>query len=305
LLDEISQRHRLTTRILLRVNPSFSVKGSGLTMGGKPRQFGIDEDALLANPRLLDRWPHTQVCGVQVYMGTRLLDEQVIAENTRRILALAETISGFLGFPLDVVDVGGGLGVAYFEGERDLAVPVLAKLINEAVDDFRTRRPDTRIAMELGRFLAAPAGLYVVRVRYVKSSMGERFAVTDGGTNHHMAAVGIGSFIKRNFPVTVLNRMDEDADQSWHITGPLCTPNDTLAKGTRIPEVRPGDLIGVHRSGAYGPSASPVLFLSHGYPAEVLVADGEPHLIRERDTPHDLLTKQRLAAIEYRLPNGS
>jgi diaminopimelate decarboxylase len=60
--------------------------------------------------------------------------------------------------------------------------------------------------------------------------------------------------------------------------------------------VQPGDLIGVFRSGAYGPSASPVLFLSHGHPAEVLVADGRHHLIRDRDTTEDLLRKQHLPA---------
>jgi diaminopimelate decarboxylase len=78
------------------------------------------------------------------------------------------------------------------------------------------------------------------------------------------------------------------------VTGPLCTPNDVVAKKVRLPEVRPGDLLAVERSGAYGPTASPGLFLSHGFPAEVLVHGGRAHLIRERDTTEDLLAKQRL-----------
>jgi len=265
-------------------------------MGGKPRQFGIDEQQLLAEPDLLRRWPHLRVTGTQVYLGTRILEESVIAENTAKIFELARRVAARLGFDLETVDIGGGLGVAYFDGERDLDPTLLAALVNPIVAEFRAACPDTRIAMELGRYLTAPAGVYVVRVRYTKTSMGERFAVADGGTNHHMAAVGIGSFIKRNFPVSVLNRVAEPPSEPWHITGPLCTPNDTLVKSVLLPPVRPGDLIGVFRSGAYGPSASPVQFLSHGHPAEVLVAGGRHHLVRDRDTTDDLLRKQHLPA---------
>jgi diaminopimelate decarboxylase len=148
--------------------------------------------------------------------------------------------------------------------------------------------------MELGRFLTATAGTYVVRARYVKESMGESFVVADGGTNHHMAAVGVGSFVKRNFPVRHLENRAAGASRPYSVTGPLCTPNDVVAKKVRLPEVRPGDLLAVERSGAYGPTASPGLFLSHGFPAEVLVHGGRAHLIRERDTTEDLLAKQRL-----------
>ncbi|MEU7134372.1 type III PLP-dependent enzyme [Streptomyces sp. NPDC046261] len=296
LIDELARERGVRAAVALRVNPAFSVKGSGLTMGGKPRQFGIDEAQLLADTGLVRRFPHVRLMGVQVYMGTRILAEDTIVENTARIFELAERLSAALGFELEMVDVGGGLGVAYFDGERDLDLPVLAAGINPVLAEFADRHPGTRLVMELGRYLTATAGTYVVRVRYVKTSLGERFAVTDGGTHHHMAAVGIGSFVKRNFPMRLLNRADDTATEHWNVTGPLCTPNDTLAKKAELPPLRQGDLLGVLRSGAYGPTASPVHFLSHGYPAEVLVLGGQPHLVRERDLPADLLRGQRLPA---------
>ncbi|WNV84480.1 type III PLP-dependent enzyme [Umezawaea sp. Da 62-37] len=293
-IDELARQRGIAAPVALRVNPSFAVKGSGLTMGGKPRQFGIDETQVFDNADLAQRHPNVRLMGVQVYMGTRILSEEAIAENTERIFELANRVSDVLGFPLDMVDIGGGLGVAYFEGERDLDLPLLAARVNPIIAEFADAHPETRLVMELGRYLTATSGTYVVRVAYVKESMGEKFAVADGGTNHHMAAVGIGSFVKRNFPMRVLNRIDEPADESWHVTGPLCTPNDTLGKKIALPPVRPGDLVGVLRSGAYGPTASPVLFLSHGYPAEVLVLNGRAHLVRERDTTEDLLRHQHL-----------
>lgn len=280
--------------VLLRVNPAFDSKGSGLAMGGKPRQFGIDETELRGSKHRLATLRNVRVKGVHAYMGTRFLNHEDVVENTQRILATAEDLAGQLGFPLETVDFGGGLGVAYFENEEDLDLDALGAGLAGVVTPFSVRNPDCRMIMELGRFLTATAGTYVVRARYVKESMGESFVVADGGTNHHMAAVGVGSFVKRNFPVRHLENRAAGASRPYSVTGPLCTPNDVVAKKVRLPEVRPGDLLAVERSGAYGPTASPGLFLSHGFPAEVLVHGGRAHLIRERDTTEDLLAKQHL-----------
>ncbi|MFE3323808.1 diaminopimelate decarboxylase [Streptomyces sp. NPDC059176] len=294
LIDEVAGELGRTAPVALRINPSFEVKGSGLTMGGKPRQFGMDEAQLLAEPPLGKDLAHTRLMGVQVYMGTRILSGSAVVENTRQILALALRMAEHHGFELELVDIGGGLGVAYFPGEQDLDLAELAEGLNPVLDAFARAHPATRLVMELGRYLVAESGTYVARVRYTKTSLGENFAVVDGGTNHHMAAVGIGSFVKRNFPIRLLNRWDEEPTESWNVTGPLCTPNDTLGKKASLPPVREGDLVGVLRSGAYGPSASPVLFLSHGHPAEVLVLDGQAHVVREPDECEDLMRKQHL-----------
>jgi diaminopimelate decarboxylase len=294
-LDEL--RPPAATQVLLRVNPEFAAAGSRLAMGGKPRQFGIDQEILLRSGASLKALKHVRVAGIHAYLGTRILDAAAIVANTRGVLAAAEELSGELGFPLETVDVGGGMGVAYFDDEKDLDVDAMAVGVNDEVASFLRTHPGTRVITELGRYLAAWAGTYVVRARYVKESRGEQFIIADGGTNHHMAAVGIGSFVKRNFPIRLLSGREGPADRIYTITGPLCTPNDVVGKRVPLPEVQPGDLIGVERSGAYGPSASPVLFLSHGHPAEVLVLDGVPHLIRSRDTASDLLARQHLVPL--------
>jgi diaminopimelate decarboxylase len=288
-LDELARTRGVRAPVAIRVNPAFSVRASTLAMGGKPRQFGIDEDQLSRD--LLARFPDLDVLGVHVYMGTRLLDADVVVENTARILDLAAALTERLGLDLRLVDVGGGLGVPYFDGEAELDLDALSLGLNRAFAAFHAEHPGSRLVMELGRYLTAPAGTYLMRVRYTKTSQGQRFAITDGGTHHHMAAVGIGSFVKRDFPMFLASRAGADSGE-WTVAGPLCTPNDTLGRHVALPELRPGDLIGVRQSGAYGPTASPGLFLSHGYPAEVLVHGGRAYLIRDRDEPADLLAKQ-------------
>ncbi len=288
-------------RVLVRVNPAAGSGGAGLTMGGKPRQFGIDEDQLLAAGCLPDRFPRLDFAGVHVYLGTRILDPDAVVENTARNLDLAGRVCEATGIPLDAVDVGGGLGVAYFDGESDPDLARLAEGMARVVGDFRARYPHARLLFEAGRYLTARSGSYVTRVRYVKRSMGQWFAVADGGTNHHMAAGGIGSYVRRNFPVRALPAdpcapepvdAGDSPDGQWTVTGPLCTPSDTILTNVTLPRLRPGDLLAIGRSGAYGASASPGLFLSHGYPAEVLYHQDRPYLIRTRDDSVDLLRRQ-------------
>ncbi|WP_034263767.1 type III PLP-dependent enzyme [Actinospica robiniae] len=291
-LDRLAAARGVRQAALIRINPREAGNGSRLTMGGKPRQFGIDEEQVLAAGPLAERYPALDVIGVHAYLGTRILDATAVVDNTARVLELAERVAEATGIDLRAVDVGGGLGVAYFEKEEDPDLGVLRAGLRPLVESFRRRHPDTRLLFESGRYLAARAGVYAVSVRGVKESMGRQFAVTDGGTHHHMAAVGVGSYVRRNFPVRLLSRPDEPPTGAWQLTGPLCTPNDTIAKDVELPELRPGDLIGILRSGAYGPTASPGLFLSHGFPAEVLLHQGRDYLVRDRDLPEDLLRKQ-------------
>jgi len=306
-LDQLAASRAGRQRVLIRVNPACAVSGSRLTMGGKPRPFGMSEEGVLAASGLARRYRHLEVAGIEVYMGTRILDPEVVGKNTRYILDLAERVEEGTGIPLDAVDIGGGLGVAYFDGETDLDLAELAAELNPVLGKFAAAHPQTRLIMESGRYLTARAGVYLTRVRYVKESMGERFAIVDGGTHHHMAAVGLGSYVKRNFPAVMISRLTDGRVFGpvieQNVTGPLCTPNDTLLKHAKLPPLAVGDLIAVQRSGAYGPSASPGLFLSHGYPAEVLVSGGQPCLVRRRDEPEDLLRPQylhRTAAAEVR-----
>ena len=295
-IERLAEARGVRQRVLLRVNPEVSIGGSRLTMGGRPRQFGIDESQVLSAGNLAKKYEYADVAGVHVYLGTRILDAEVVGKNTRYILDLADRVARSTGIRLDAVDIGGGLGVAYFEGERDIEAADVAEQLNPQLEAFAASHPDTRLIMESGRCLAGEARVYVLGVRSVKESMGERFAIADGGTHHHMAAVGIGSFVKRNFPAALLSARAEQAGEAgpWNVTGPLCTPNDSILKHVSLPPLVPGDLLGILRSGAYGPSASPGLFLSHGFPAEVLVVDGTAHLVRRRDEPEDLMCSQQL-----------
>lgn len=299
IVNKIAKHQNKMVNIALRVNPSFSVRGARLSMSGKSSQFGIDEEQLPdVIETIMTRYSYLHLQGFQTYMGTRILDEEVILENTRKILESADRFAKKYGIALEMVDIGGGLGVPYFDKETSLDIEKLGHGLTSLIEGFREKYPNTRLIMELGRYLTAESGIYMIKTRYIKESRGEKYIVADGGTNHHMAAVGIGSFVKRNFPIRSLSNLTGDRTTPYNISGPLCTPNDTIGKSVMLPKTKTGDLIGILNSGAYGPSASPILFLSHGFPAEVLYYQGNYRLIRSRDTVDSMLKNQILYEFE-------
>ena len=94
----------------------------------------------------------------------------------------------------------------------------------------------TRFMLEPGRYLVGEAGIYVARVTDIKVSRGKKFLILDGGMNHHLAASGnLGQVIKRNFPIAILNKVDQTQTERVDVVGPLCTPLDVLGREVDLP----------------------------------------------------------------------
>jgi diaminopimelate decarboxylase len=271
--------------VSIRFNPPAEASGGAMRMGGKPSQFGFDEELL---PETVDRvraTRHLNLHGLHMFAGTQLLDAEVLLSQWSHAVTVARRIAAHIGEPLKSIDLGGGLGIPYFSGETVLD---LAAVRTGAATLFGSLTDDpfflgTRFIVEPGRFLAGPAGVYVARVVSVKHSRGTRFIILDGGMNHHLAASGnLGQVIKKDYPIFNVSRPDDEPCEPAVVVGPLCTPLDTLGRRVSLPITEPGDLIAVMQSGAYGLSASPVGFLSHRLPAEVLVDGNKTALIGER-----------------------
>ncbi|RQS70478.1 diaminopimelate decarboxylase [Burkholderia sp. Bp8963] len=283
--------------VLLRINPNFKMDDAPIKMSGVATQFGISEDIVLKGCTAF-KLPGIEILGIHIYNGSRVLSATALASNIERIIALAERISEALDIEPQIVDIGGGWGVPYFASELPLDKASLAGSLRPIFESFRQRHPQCRLITESGRFLVATSGTLLARVHALKESHGERFAVIDAGYNCFMAAAGMGSVIQRNFPVrtidtgTAPSAQDIDA-RPVHLAGPLCTPGDVLARRLRLNALYEGALIAIDCAGAYGPSASPVGFIGHGHPAEVLIVRQRAYLVRERDTPADLTRLQR------------
>jgi diaminopimelate decarboxylase len=278
--------------VAIRVNPESDAQGGAMRMGGKPAPFGIDEELLDTALDFVVSQPAMEFRGIHIFAGTQILDAEVLLAQYRKGVQIAQRVAGRLRQPLHSLDFGGGLGVPYFQHEEPLDIATLkaglAELESEIDGEPGLAR--TRLIIEPGRFLIAEAGVYLASVLDVKVSRGKKFLILDGGMNHHLAASGnLGQTIKRNFPVAVATRWGHPDEETVEISGPLCTPLDALGRAVALPRVEVGDLIAVFQSGAYARTASPLGFLSHPPPPEVMVHDGQARLIRKRGEYSDYL----------------
>jgi diaminopimelate decarboxylase len=280
LIEEIARCRNTKVSVSVRVNPS-SGSGGGLMMGGQPTVFGFEEEALPQVVRSVSECPSLNLRGIHLYTGTQILDASLLLEHWRHAIEIAKRLSELTQQPAHSVDLGGGLGIPYFEHERELDLNAIGKGARELIASAGL--DGSRFFVEPGRFLAGPAGIYVAQVRSVKNCRGTTFVVLDGGMNHHLAASGnLGQVVRRDFPVVNLSRLDSRPEGTIVLTGPLCTPIDTMARKVKMPSPKAGDLIGFLQSGAYGLTASPAQFLSHPSPSEVLVSGETAKLITPR-----------------------
>lgn len=270
-VNRIGQALGLRPQVMLRINPDFELKSSGMKMGGGPKQFGVDAEQA---PPLLRRIADYGLDwhGLHIFSGSQSLNASAIVEAQSKTFELALRLAPHARQVPRLLNIGGGFGIPYFAGETSLDLEPVAENLASWLPRLQADLGATALALELGRFLVGEAGVYVTRVIDRKISRGQVFLVVDGGMHHHLAASGnLGQVIRKNYPVAVGNRMAAQAQETVSVVGPLCTPLDVLAERMELAVAEPGDLIAIFQSGAYGASASPAGFLSHPQALEVLV----------------------------------
>lgn len=267
----LGQNLDICPRVAIRVNPDFELKSSGMKMSGGPKQFGVDAERV---PSMLSRCNKLKLDfeGFHIFCGSQNLNAAAIQEAQEKTIQLGLHLIKHAPNSVRLLNIGGGFGVPYFPGEKSLDLISICKNLNLLLKDTKKYLSNTKIAIELGRYLVAEAGIYVCKVLERKISRERVFLVTDGGLHHHLAASGnFGQVIRKNYPVIVGNKVTGNERESVSVVGPLCTPLDLLADEVEMAKADIGDLIVVFQSGAYGLTASPTSFLNHPKPVEVLV----------------------------------
>ena len=269
-LARASQELGLPARVAIRVNPDFELKGSGMKMGGGPKQFGLDTE-LVPEALLFAAREGLAFEGFHLFAGSQNLRAESICEAQQKSYELALRLAEHARTPVKFLNLGGGFGIPYFPGETRLDLAPIGASLQAIVERAATEMPQAGIVIELGRYFVGEAGIYVTRIVDRKVSRGQVYLVCDGGLHHQLAASGnFGQVVRKNYPVGIYPVRSE-ARESSMVVGPLCTPLDLLADRMALPQGEIGDLVVVFQSGAYGASSSPQAFLGHPAVVEVLV----------------------------------
>lgn len=289
ILDEMAAAAGLRQDVIVRIAPQKVPRGFGVNMAGKPCQFGIDEEDL--DPALADikSLSNLNLVGLHIYSGTQCLKPDAIAENYEIFAEIFRRFSDKHDIVPNKLIFGSGIGIPYHDGDQAVDLGPIADRINPLLRELKgtSRFANTQLLLETGRYLIGEAGVYLTRVVNKKHSRGKDICVLDGGMNHHLGACGhLGMVLHKNYQMfKVASDKPDGEEQPYDLFGPLCTSIDTLGRKVMLPGLDVNDMIGVRCSGAYGVTASPINFISHAPPAEVIVETRDGSVVVESISP--------------------
>lgn len=273
-VDVAARELELPVSIIQRVNVDTGVPSLGLAMTGTASQFGADASWILDSPQEFATSGAATVRGFHFFLGTNIEDEAALRGSFAAAIAHVGPLATALGIKPELVDFGGGFAAPFaIAGERpayDGLREWLEGLLDRSLAGWRTGAP--RIAFESGRYLVGCAGSLVATVLEIKASKGQTFVLLDSGINHLGGMSGLRR-VPQIAPTIAGHELSEDIIEVT-VTGPLCTPLDTLARRVPLPRVHPGDVVMIPNVGAYGLTASLIAFLSHEVPRELVVRSG-------------------------------
>lgn len=280
-LSEMARASGRTARIALRVNPDVETATPHhyTRTGHAATKFGIPIADALRLYRLAAMLPGIDVRGVDVHIGSQILEVEPYRRALEQVLELVSVLRAE-GNELEYLDMGGGLGISY-TGEEGISAQEFAGAIAPSVLES-----GLRLVIEPGRYLVGQAGILVARVLYLKRGGGKQFVITDAGMNdllrpsHYAGYHGV-------VPVEAHGRERAEVD----VVGPICETGDFLALDREIERVEPGELVAIQTVGAYGFSMSST-YNQRPRPAEVLVEGDAARLVRRRETVDDLIAAE-------------
>ncbi|WP_437656838.1 type III PLP-dependent enzyme [Sorangium sp. So ce1182] len=273
-VDLAGRRAGRPVAVLLRVNLRGPLPAAKLTMCGAPTQFGIDEEELPAVLRAVrDGLDHVDLKGFHLHSLSNQLDADRHAELVALYLHKAAGWSAEVGRRLEVLNVGGGIGVNYQALDSQFDWPRFRARLARVLEAHAP--PGLEILFECGRVITATCGYYAAEVLDLKRNHGTHFAVIRGGTHHFR----LPASWQHSHPFRVLDvdpwpyPFERPELTRGHITvaGQLCTPKDVLARDAYVERVRIGDVLVFSHAGAYGWSISHHDFLSHPHPETLYV----------------------------------
>jgi diaminopimelate decarboxylase len=284
LLSQVAVAERRTAPVSLRINPDVDAGTHPyISTGLKGNKFGIAHDQALNAYRRAAELPGLQVVGIDCHIGSQITQIEPYLDALDRLLDLVEAVEA-AGVPIHHVDVGGGLGIQYAAE----AAPDAGELVRRLLQRFDARGHGHReLLLEPGRSLVGNAGVLLTEVLYLKPGATKNFCIVDAAMNDLMRPAMYQAWMAVE---PCLLRIDEPL--TWDVVGPVCESGDWIAR-ERALAVQPGDRLAVLSAGAYAMSMASN-YNSRARAAEVMLVEGKPVLIREREQLADLMARERL-----------
>ncbi|MDH4300658.1 MAG: diaminopimelate decarboxylase [Nitrospira sp.] len=283
-INQVAAEVGRKARIALRINPDIDPKTHPyISTGLKKSKFGIAAERAVEDFVLAASMSHIEVVGVHAHIGSQLTDVAPFTAALKKVVSLIGTLKE-RGLNIRYLNIGGGLGITYSDEK-----PPLPQDLSNAVLPL-VQGLNLTLVMEPGRVIVGNAGILVTKAMYLKEGETKSFVIVDAAMNDLIRP----SLYDAYHEVRPVNEeAGRRAKQTVDIVGPVCESGDFLAKDRSLPVVKPGELLAVMSAGAYG-FVMASNYNSRPRVPEVLVRDGEFHVIRERERYEDLIKGEQI-----------
>ncbi|GAB3724654.1 diaminopimelate decarboxylase [Spirosoma lituiforme] len=285
LLEWVGQTYGSQVAISIRINPHISEGGNiKISTGHADSKFGISILQRDAIRELIEKY-QIPMAGLHIHTGSDFKNADAFLRGADVLFDLASDYPN-----LSFIDFGSGFKVAYKEGDHVTDVAELGRKVSAAFQNFcQQYGRDIELWFEPGKFLVSESGHLLVKTNIVKENPTRTFVAVDSGLNHLIRPMMYDAYhdIKNISNPSV---SENSPEKTYNVVGYICE-TDTFATDRSLPEVKPGDVLSFENAGAYGFSMASN-YNARFRPAEVLVYEGRPYLIRQRETFEDLLRGQ-------------
>lgn len=249
--------------VLLRIQLEWDDQLKSVLGGSTITPFGLGVEDWKAVD--LKQYKNLDVRGLHCFQWGNVLDIAQLEKVWRATIETAQKLSLDMGFDLEILDLGGGLGLSY-KDDRELQFIHVHEMLLKLKSEYKLQK----IWLELGRFSIGKFGSYLTRIVDIKTVRGKHLIITEGGINHMARPALVGE----SFPCEAFQKTDSEKKQ-FTVHGPLCTALDHLGDFELPASLKPGDWLKFNRTGAYGFSESMPYFLCHTLVGEAILYQGE------------------------------
>ena len=284
-LDAIARKRGCAASAALRVNPDVDAGSHGkISTGRAGDKFGIPIESipdLYARAAAMDG---VRLVGVAMHIGSQLPSLDPFAVAFQRLAELVVELRA-AGHAVERIDIGGGIGVPYGDGNVPPSPDEYGTLVRKVFSGF-----GALIVAEPGRYIAADSGILLARVLGTKESGGRRIVVVDAAMNDLLRP----ALYDAHHPVVPVREAAPGAGlEEVDVVGPICETGDTFARARPLPALKAGDLVALLRAGAYSASMASE-YNARPRIAEVMVSGDRAALTRARATYAEMLARERL-----------
>jgi diaminopimelate decarboxylase len=295
LLNRVAVRLGKKARIALRINPDIeSYTHPYIATGVKKGKFGFELERAVEGYKLAKRLGNLEACGIHMHIGSQITRIEPFIRGLKKLITVSDKLKE-IGINFEYVNVGGGLGIAYWN-ERPPTPASYARALIPLI-----KKIGSRGIFEPGRAIVGNAGIMVTKVLYVKEMFSKKFIVVDAGMSDFIRPTLYNAYHEIK-PI----KLEEVAKGKWElerpsfwppatrkvmvadVVGPICESGDFFAKDRVLPKVFAGDLLAIFCAGAYGFTMSSN-YNSRCRAAEILVRKERYDIIRKRETYQDLI----------------